>query len=86
MYGAVQGVATKVVNTPVKNEARKLALSESVADARKPTANFEYPRQIQAHCQQQVHEQGDEQRRLQLESPAHLFAAGTKRQQRPRQA
>ena len=69
-----------------KRGAVAVALGEAVADAGQPAADFEDAGQVQAYGQQQVHEQGDEQRRLQLEAPADLFAARTKRQQHGRQA
>ena len=87
MNGAVQGVATSVVNTPVKNDALiAVALRQSIADAGEAAAHFEHARQIQAHGEQQVNHQSDEQRRLQLETPADLLAAGTQRQQHGGQA
>ena len=82
MNGAVQGVATSVVkHAGEERGAIAVALSQGVADAREAAAHLEHARQVQSHGEQQIDHQGDEQRRLQLEAPADLLAAGAQRQQ-----
>ncbi len=53
-----------------KRGAITIALREIVAHAGETAAHFEHPGQIETDRQQQIHQQGDEQRRLQLKAPA----------------
>jgi hypothetical protein len=65
MNGAVQGLAT----------------SAPLAQAAETAAELVQARQRQRKREQQVDQQGDEPRRLQLEAPADGLAAGTQAQQ-----
>ena len=50
-----------------------VALGKVVAHAGESAAHFEHAGEIEAHREQQIHQQSDEQRRLQLKAPAQLL-------------
>ncbi len=58
-------------------------LGEAAADAAQPDAEFDDPGQAQPHREQEIGEQRDDNRRLQLEAPADRVAAGPQYQQQP---
>ena len=59
-------------------------LGEAAADTSgQPDAEFDDPGQAETHREQQIGEQRDDHRRLQLEPPADRGAAGAQRQQEP---
>ncbi len=85
MNGAVQGVATIVARTPVKNvpgrrpergRAARRRPASAHAKARDPSG------QAQPHCEEEIREHRDKDRRLQLKAPADRLAAGAQREQR----
>ena len=60
------------------------ATGQRLARARPAAAEDDHARQAERHHEQHVGEQGDEDRRLELEAPADLLAAGPEAEQRPR--
>ena len=77
MNGAVHGVATTVASMPVaKAPASPAPPAKPAADAGEADAEIGDPREAQPHRQQQIGEQSDDDRRLQLKAPADRGAAG----------
>ena len=82
MNGAVQGVAITAASAPVKNEPA--SPERRVSPWPRPCSDdpeMEYAREAQAHCQQQIGQERDGHRRLQLEAPPDLGTGGARAEQ-----
>ena len=84
MKGAVQGVATIVASTPVQRR-RRAPLGQRAVRRRPASADAEIgdAGEAQPHRKQQIGEQADNDRRLQLEAPADRRPAGAQRNRAP---
>ncbi len=82
MNGAVQGEATAAASTPVRKESSVGSRARSDGDPRgQQRAELEDAGEIEADEREQRRERDHGARRLQLEPPAELLTAGTRRDQ-----
>ena len=80
MKGAVQGVATTTASTPVKKAPVVPPLRrQALADAGEAAADLEHAGEVEADHEEEIGDQQREDRRLELEAPAHLADGGADR-------
>ena len=76
----MQGVATTTASTPVKKApVVPLVRGQALAHAGEAAADLEHAGEVEADHEEQIGDQQREDRRLELEAPAHLADAGADR-------